>query len=252
MEGAALITEQIVSIKDIAHGVAQALVRISMRDDVARLSTPLLFPGGTNVGVEISRHREGFLVSDMGAARREAELLGGERQFARLASEVATRFGVRFDQGMIFDVGVPQDELTIAVAAIANAAKSAVEATAFQLAAPAPVDLKSLLWTRLETVFGSKQVKHNQKVRGAADEWTFDAVVTSSRGIALFEVIAPHPNAVSSAVTKFLDVRDLGNAAPARVAVLSDKAKTPHLAVLGRTARLIRQDEPDEAFMKAA
>ena len=64
-------------ISKIADEVARALVRITAREESARLSLPLLYPGGSMVGVEISRLRDGFLVSDAGAARREAGLLGG-------------------------------------------------------------------------------------------------------------------------------------------------------------------------------
>ena|SRR5215475_874325 len=39
--------------------------------------------------------------------------------------------------------------------------------------------------------------------------------------IALFEVIGPNANAVNSAVTKFLDIQDIGESAPGRVAVFN-------------------------------
>jgi hypothetical protein len=66
--------------------------------------------GGTMIGVEISRLRDGFLVTDAGGARREAGMLGGERTFVRIAGDVARRYGVRFDQNMIFDIEVADDE----------------------------------------------------------------------------------------------------------------------------------------------
>ncbi|MFL9827464.1 hypothetical protein [Rhodoplanes sp. SY1] len=56
--------------------------------------------------------------------------------------------------------------------------------------------------------------------------------------------------AVGSAVTKFLDIRDLGDNAPGRIAVLGDKAATPHLAVLSRTA--VAADDPDTLLAAAA
>src|SRR5512145_2322629 len=91
------------SMGPIAEEVARALVRISLRDQTARLSTPLLYPGGSMVGVEISRLRDGFLVTDAGSARREAGLLGGETSFVQLAPEIAIRYGIRFDHNMFFD-----------------------------------------------------------------------------------------------------------------------------------------------------
>src|SRR5260370_30063112 len=119
-----------VSIGRTANEVARALIRVSAREECVRLSLPLLYPGGAMVGVELSRLRSGFLVSDAGSARREAGLLGGERAFHRIAQDVAKRFGIRFDHNMMFDVDVEETQLVAAVMAVANAAKTAVENTA--------------------------------------------------------------------------------------------------------------------------
>jgi hypothetical protein len=241
------------TMTDVAERVAGALVRLSMHDgQTARLSTPLLYPGGTMIGVEISRLRDGFLVTDAGGARREAGLLGGERTFVRIAGDVARRYGVRFDQNMIFDVEVADGELVGAVISVANAAKSAVETTALHLAATEHSDYRAMLWNRLERIYEPKLISRNQPIRGSSDEWKFDAVVTIGSNLALFELVSPHANAVSSAVTKFLDIRDLGDAAPRRMAVLIKKDETPHLPVLARTARVMSVDDPDDIYRHAA
>jgi hypothetical protein len=101
------------------------------------------------------RLRSGFLVSDAGAARREAGLLGGERAFQRIAQDVAKRFGIRFDHNMIFDLDVGETELVPAVMAVANAAKTAVENTAIHLAATEHADHRAYLWDSLQGVYGS-------------------------------------------------------------------------------------------------
>src|SRR5262245_4676716 len=118
------------SIQNIASDVAKALVRVTTHNQAVRLSLPLLYPGGTMVSVELSKLRDGFLVSDAGAARREAGMWGGERAFQRIAQEIAKRFGIRFDRDMIFDLDVAANELVSAVVAVGNAAKTAVENTA--------------------------------------------------------------------------------------------------------------------------
>lgn len=245
-------SETLLSVKDFANDIARALVRVSLRDSAARISTPLLFPGGAFVGVEIARNRGGYLVSDMGGAMREAELMGVERQFSRIAPEVARRYGVRFDHHMLFDIEVSSDDVKSAVIAIANAAKSAVEATAMQAAAREPINLEAMMFARLERIFARGRVRREPLVRGSSDDWRFDAAVETDRGMTLFEFISPHANAVSSAVTKFLDVRDLGEAAPGRVAVLQNKATTPHIAVLARTATIIGHTDADDVFLRAA
>lgn len=241
-----------VSIQQIANEVARALIKISARDDAARLSLPLMYPGGSTVGVEISRHRDGYLVSDVGSARREAGLMGGERTFVRLAGEVAERFGVRFDRNMIFEMEVARDELVVVVAAVANAAKTAVENTAMMLAATEHADSRAALWEKLDLVYGAKAIQRKAKVRGSSDDWDFDAAVQVRDRLALFEVIGPNANAVNSAVTKFLDIKDMGKGAHARFAVLTKRDRTPHLTVLGRTATIVPIDASNDAFRMAA
>lgn len=244
--------ETLLSVRDIADDIARALVSVSMRDGAARLSTPLIFPGGAFVGVEIARHRGGYLVSDMGGAMREAELIGADRQFVRIAQDIARKYGVRFDHNMLFDVEVPQDEVMFAVIAVANAAKSSVEATAMQAASREPINLEAMMFARLERIFPKGQVRREAVIRGSSDDWRFDAAVETDHGLTLFEFISPHANAVSSAVTKFLDIRDLGRSAPGRVAVLHKKSTTPHIAVLARTAKVIEHADPDAVYLEAA
>jgi len=247
------MSHAIQTMKGIAAEVAGALVRMTVPEDqTARLSTPLLYPGGAMIGVEISRLRDGFLVTDAGGARREAEMLGGERTFVRIARDIAARYGVRFDENMIFDIEVAEDDLVVAVISVANAAKMAVENTALQLATTEHSDFRVYLWTRLERLYEAKSVLRNRSVRGSSDEWKFDAVVQRGTHLSLFEIVVPYSNAVNSAVTKFLDIRDLGEAAPHRVAVLTSQRDTPHLPVLARTARVVGMDDPDETFRQAA
>jgi hypothetical protein len=242
------------SIEDTANEVARALIRVSGRGEVVRLSLPLLYPGGSMVGVELSHLRDGFLVSDVGAARREAGLLGGERAFQRIAQDVAKRFGIRFDHNMMFDLDVAENELVAAVMAVANAAKTAVENTAIHLAATEHADHRAYLWDRLQSAYGTKAITREPvNFKGASESWDFDAAVRTQGTLALFQVVTPNANSVNSAVTKFLDVLDLGEKlAPKRVAVLTNKDRTPRLLVLGRTSRILPADASDEQYRMAA
>lgn len=240
------------NIGKIADEVARALVRITAREESARLSLPLLYPGGSMVGVEISRLRDGFLVSDAGAARREAGLLGGERSFAQLAPAIANRFGVRFDHNMFFDVNVARDELVVAVSAIANASKAGVEETALRLAAVEHADYQAMLWDKLETVFTRRVVARRLAFRGKHENWEFDAAVKIHERTSLFEIVTPYANSVNSAVTKFVDIKNLGDDAPNRVAILTNKDRTPHFSVLASTARWVQVDASDDDYRRAA
>jgi hypothetical protein len=242
------------SIEHTANEVARALVRVSAREESVRLSLPLLYPGGGMVGVELSRLRGGFLVSDAGAARREAGLLGGERAFLRIAQDVAKRFGIRFDHNMIFDLDVEETELVPAVMAVANAAKTAVENTAIHLATAEHADHRAYLWDRLQGVYGRAFVREPVSFKGASTEiYDFDAAIKVQGSLTLFQVVTPNANSVNSAVTKFLDVKDLGEqAAPNRVSVVINKDRTPRLLVLGRTSRILPAESPDDQYRIAA
>ena len=164
----------------------------------------------------------------------------------RIATEFASITTV------IFDLEVLPPDVIAAVISVANAAKSAVETTALHLASTEHSDFRAFLWSRLERLYEPSQVFRNKPVRGSSDEWKFDAVVQVRDRLTLFEIVAPHPNAVSSAVTKFLDVLDLGEHAPRRFAVVTDLKDTPHLPVLARTAQVVGINDPDEAFRRAA
>jgi hypothetical protein len=241
-------------IEQTANEVARALVRVSTREQAVRLSLPLLYPGGTMVGVELSRLRGGFLVSDAGAARREAGLLGGERAFQRLAQEVAKRFGIRFDHNMMFDLDVEESQLVSAVMAVANAAKTAVENTAIHMATTEHADHRAYLWDRLQRAYGAGFSREPVSFKGASTEsYDFDAAVKLQGSFTLFQVVTPNANSVNSAVTKFLDIRDLGEKlAPNRVSVVINKDRTPRLLVLGRTSRILPADATDEQYRTAA
>lgn len=247
-----MMTSKKTSMSAVATEVARALVRVSSNGETVRFALPLLYPGGSMVPVELSRLRDSFLVSDAGNARREASLLGGERSFLRLAQDVAARFSVRFDQNMFFDIEVPESELVIAVMAVANASKTAVESTAMQLAAVEHADYQATLWDRLEHVFGSRKVEKKFKAQGSTESWEFDAAVKLDSGLSLFEIVTPHHISVGSAVTKFLDIKELGRNAPHRIAILTNADKTPHIPVLARTAKWIRAEASDDSYKRAA
>lgn len=242
------------SIEHTANEVARALVRVSAREETVRLSLPLLYPGGAMVGVELSRLRSGFLVSDAGAARREAGLLGGERAFQRIAQDVAKRFGIRFDHNMMFDLDVAEGELVAAVMAVANAAKTAVENTAIHLATTEHADHRAYLWDRLQGVYGRAFAREPVTFKGASTEvYDFDAAVKAQGRITLFQVVTPNANSVNSAVTKFLDVKDLGETvAPNRVSVLTNMDRTPRLLLLSRNSGILPADAPDERYRMVA
>jgi hypothetical protein len=155
---------------------------------------------------------------------------------------------------MMFDLNVEEAELASAVMAVANAAKTAVENTAIHLATTEHADHRAYLWDRLQGAYGAHAVlREPVTFKGASENWDFDAAIKARGSLVLFQVVTPNANSVNSAVTKFLDVLDLGETlAPKRVAVVTNKDRTPRLPVLGRTSRILPADAPDEQYRMSA
>lgn len=242
-----------VSLQEVAAEVAKALAYPKVNNEAALVVTPLLYPGGSRVVVRIMEAPGGgFLVSDYGAARRESELMGGHRVFTRIARDVAARHSVRFDSDMFFDLEVPREALATAVMAVSNASKTATDATAETLSERRANDFREQLWDKLDRAFVGMQVQRQVEVRGASAPWQFDAAVSLRDTIAVFDVVVPHATSVHAAVAKFLDLRDAGEKAPHRIAVLTEPTETPHKALLGRTARMVNLTSAAEGFRIAA
>jgi hypothetical protein len=155
---------------------------------------------------------------------------------------------------MIFDLDVAEPHLIAAVMAVANAAKTAVENTAIHLATTEHADHRAYLWDRLQDAYGMRAVQREPiQFKGSSERWDFDAGIQVAGKLALFEVVTPNANSVNSAVTKFLDVMDLGEQiAPNRISVVTNRDRTPRLLVLGRTSRILPADSPAEQYRLAA
>ncbi|RWC32341.1 hypothetical protein [Mesorhizobium sp.] len=236
----------------VAKEVAQALSYARDTNGVPTVVTPLLYPGGGRVVLRMEQTPDGYIVSDFGSGRREAELMGGGHVYNQIARRAAERFAVRYDSHMIFDLEVPREALVAAAIAVGNASKFAVDATAEALSEKRANDQRLILWDILKGAFPNKPIQRGEKFTGHTDAWEFDAVVRLNDRPALFELVTPYPAAVNSAIAKFLDVRDLGSEKTIRVAVPTAPEKTPHLSLLGRTARIISLDSPQEVFKLAA
>lgn len=241
-----------ISINAIAEEVSRALSYSRGGNDGAMVVTPLLYPGGARVVLRFQESEDGYFVSDLGAGRREADLMDGSMVFTRIAKAAAERFGVRFDSDMVFDIEVPREALVSAAIAVANASKEAVDHTAARIFEKRAMDQRSELWSRLAAAFPQAHVAREVMVRGASSPWNFDAMIEIGGHTSLFDLVVPHASSVHAAVSKFLDIKDLGEQSPVRVAVITDSENTPHLPLLGRTAKIIQLDAAIETFKRAA
>jgi hypothetical protein len=240
-------------LRNIADEVAKTLAYVKDSNGDRLVVTPLLYPSGSRVLIRIDQLEKGFFVSDYGCGANEASMLAGiEGLFRRTASQIAARSGIHFDSDLLFDTDVPREALVTSVISVANASKMAVEQTALKISEIGTVDRRETLWNRLEGAFNRTSVQRNVQVQGASSKWSFDAAVSKDGHKVLFEVVTTSAIAVNAAVTKFFDVRDLGQDAFGRIAVTIDREHTPNIAVLGRTATLLDIKASDEQFRRVA
>jgi hypothetical protein len=239
----------------IAEEVAKGLATSETVGGSAFVSTPLLYPGGTSVVVRMDQVTDDrFFVTDAGIAHKEAGFLGaGPRLFAPIAREAAARFGVRFDEDAFFEADTTRDDLIAAVTAIANASRTAVERVAYRLAERTDALARESMRERLIETFGKERVKPRWEELGDSHEQhEFSAAVVDGANVsALFEVVTPSPQSANAAVTKFVDVGDRKER-PELIAVLSDRPKTPHLKIIGRSAKLIDLHADTQIWRRAA
>lgn len=238
----------------VAASVAQSLATAEIIDGSAFISTPLMYPGGASVVVQMTQHGSRYFISDAGLGRREAHLIGGDRLFLRIGQEVAYRFGVAFDKDSFFSAETEQDDLVVAVAVVANASRTAVEQTAYRVADRAASDSRLVMKDKLARAFDPSKVAMEYEFRGASsDPWIFDAAIVSDAHLTLFQMVTPAPQSVHSAVVRFVDVADMGlSTAPHLVAVLEDRPNTKHLRLVERSASTIDLQSEVPVWQRAA
>jgi hypothetical protein len=241
-------------ISVVASDVAQKLATSRVIGSSAYITTPLTYVGGSPVVVRLDQHGNKFFVSDAGFGAREAELIGGIRAYQKVAEGIAIRFGIKFDMQAFFEAEVGSDDLVPAVIAIANASRSAVDMTAYRMAEKAANDARLVMREKLLSAFTPAMITTGFTLRGGSnDEWDFDAAVRRDDHIALFQVITPAQQSVVSAAARFMDISDLpDDRRPSLVGVLQDRAKTPRLKLIQRSAFTIDMIAEPSVWQQAA
>ena len=156
-----------ISASELASRVSRLLgseVEAATFEDRISLLTPAEYPDGGGVVVHVEPLGSGFLVSDRGTT--DAALLGtvNPRRLTEAATNLASRFGVRFEQGRIELVCEARDlEQTCWRVAMAAAAIGAADA--FVRPPRAENTFTSLIASTLER---TTRVERNQRLAGAS------------------------------------------------------------------------------------
>ena len=250
----ALVSSDTRTLEQIAQQVAQGLAYAQVQDKDVFVQTPVSFPSGRLVGVQIVGGPDTFTVTDAGAAMREAEFLGAEDLFRREARRVAAEFDLTFNNWELFEAQAPLNQLVECAAAVANAASLSMIRTADKFALRFDVRRREELSIRLARIYGAARVAKDVEISGAsAKPWKFDAqVILPSGRPGLFSLVTPAPISVAFAYSKLDDVSRL-DLPPFLAAVLDGTFEPGDRALLARAARkIISVNDNDDVFRLAA
>lgn len=156
--------------------------------------------------------RGGYRVSDDGLGRTAVldegvhSMKPGDR---RRAEAIAEQFGIRFEGEAFVADDVAAQNLTAAMALVAEASRAWASHMLDRSAKRRERALLDIVREKLERAYSTPMVQAKVPVLGASSsQYDFDFGVKLSDGrLALFEVISPAPPSVAFAHTKFSDVQ---------------------------------------------
>ncbi len=238
----------------IATEISRGLASTEVFGGRAYIRTPMLLPSGASVVVVIEPEGAGrFRITDLGQGHEEAEALGFGRIYRRQAEDMAALQGLMADQGALWLKDLERDHLEGATMTLASVVLRTMERAILRAGDRRPQTAVDRLIARLTRLFPGRQVRPEAEVRGSSTHaWQVDAMVTTERGLALFDFVSPAPVSVAFAAAKFHDIALLDNA-PARIAVVRRKdAFGDLLPVVAQAAKIVQEDASDETFERLA
>lgn len=221
----------------------EGLVRASAWGSSYLITVPLVYPSGTAVGVKVSAHQGGYIVTDFGLGWREAEGYEAHRSFGAHAGRIKDQVGVEYTGEHEFRMFANARQLATAIRRVAYAShRSAVKAF-HSLPEACEQEIGAALFQRLRDTFGKDNVAGELKLAGASNiEWPFAAQVLQGKRRVVFDVVSPQWTSVVAAKSKFSDVRHLGpNTVPVAV-VDSIDAMGKWLPLISQEAEVIEDD----------
>jgi hypothetical protein len=107
--------------------VARSLCRVDHHDGRGIVDTPLLYPDGSSVAIQVDDTPDGCRISDGRAADEQARALGVDNAFRAQAIAIAQAAGIAFEDGAFVVIATAPDRVAGAIVTVANCAKEAVD-----------------------------------------------------------------------------------------------------------------------------
>jgi len=195
-------------------------------DDGVRIETTTLLPGGALATLTARPGAGGFVVSDDGAGRMALLALGVQdlnRGDTRRGKEIAEARGIDFGAEGFSASEVSADQLTAAVAYVADACRAWVEGALESRAFRTQRDLTERATEYLRVVLPGLIIDRDRELLGVSTKrHRFDLVVTlPGDRLAMFEALTPAPVSMASVHFKFHDLMQAHGDWP-REAVVED------------------------------
>ena len=237
----------------LVDAVAREIISTEHFGNASLIKTPLMYPSGASVIVQITQQQNRFFVTDMGMGHQEAIMFDGANFYSRNAKTIAENFGVRFDNEAFFVAEATKEQLPGATVIIANCSAEATALAAYRVADRRYEADTDRLYQKLISVFSTEEVDRDVSVIGSsAHKWPVSAIVHHRGKIALFEAVSKNHLSVVNTTAKFHDIARLDNP-PNRVSVVSKKSDMgEYLNLLSQAGNVVEFDVSENTIRKIA
>lgn len=250
------MNRRIPDIHDAVRRAVTELVSVRPWGDTEFVSLPMLFPGGTFTTVAISRTAKGFLVTDHGFAYRELEAIGAERSFGMASRSFFELEEIEKDTRQFFAHVEDVRDMPRAVMMVASASWRLVHKVyADKEEQEDEEEISDELQGKLVSLFGQGRVHFGAeaKLRGlSSTEWDVSAVVDHGDRKTVFQAVSTHPNSIYRTNSAFHDLAATRNPPRLIAVVRSLHDLGSRLSILSQAGRVIAENSPDEAYLRAA
>lgn len=200
-----------------------AIERIEAGTGAMRVATSTLLPSGALVTVTIRPEPSGtFSLSDEGAGRDDLHSLGHLTTTSGdtiRGNAIAERFGLAFDDGVFMVRAVSGQQLAAAIVFVAEAARQWTSRTAEKAVRRAEAAIVDRIEDRIRKLVPGIHIDRERELPGLSGKrHRFDLVAQlDGERHAVFEVVSPSTNALSSTYMKLDDLRQEHEAWPREV-----------------------------------
>lgn len=241
------------NLTDVVDLVAREIVSTEHIGSGSLLKTPVMYPSGAAVVIQITQHGDRYFVTDMGLGYQEAEMIGASILYTNSAESLAEHFGIKFANQAFFVAEASREQLAGAITIVANCSSEAAALAVYKAAGRKFEEDGDKLYRKLVATFPKSEVERNVDFVGSSThKWPVAAIVRHHDNIALFEPVSKNHISVVSATAKFHDIARLENP-PKRIVVVNKKAEMgEYLSLLSQAASVVEYEVPKEALVELA